>query len=78
MEDTWPILKMEVVMMDKLPKDLPKEEKLNYILQLIDKDYDRKNDLFKAILRACKKFLILLYLLKMLNFSFKITLSTTI
>ena len=28
--------------MDKLPKDLPKEEKLNYILQLIDKGYDRK------------------------------------
>ena len=43
MEDTCPILKMEVVMMDKLPKDLPKEEKLNYILQLIDKDYNRKN-----------------------------------
>ena len=42
MEDTCPILKMEVVMMDKLPKDLPKEEKLNYILQLIDKGYDRK------------------------------------
>ena len=42
MEDTCPILKMEVVIMDKLPKDLPKEEKLNYILQLIDKGYDRK------------------------------------
>lgn len=42
MEDTCPILKMEVVMMDKLPKDLPKEEKLNYVMDLIYEGYDRK------------------------------------
>ena len=42
MEDTCPILKMEAVMMDKLPKDLPKEDKLNYVMDLIYEGYDRK------------------------------------
>ena len=42
MEDTCPTLKMEVVLMDKLPKDLPKEDKLNYVMDLIYEGYDRK------------------------------------
>ena len=48
------------------PKIASPNEKINFYITF---ENIGKNDLFKAILRACKKFLILLYLLKMLNFS---------